>query len=108
MRRILQFLAALLCLPALAHTLVLVREKIIEANDLATSELFGNNGDGGDAFVQLLYPSGDTNAPATNQWSWTAAQFTPARRAALSQLAASAQWSNYVIVLDFEIGRAHV
>lgn len=100
MKRILPFLAAL---TLSAHTLILVDgPRIAAANALATSETFGNNGDGQPAFIQLLYPGGDTNAPLADCWSWTAATFTPARRAALAQLAASAQWSNHVRVLDFD------
>lgn len=87
-----------------AHTLVLVRwNRVGEANALATSAAFGFNGDGEPAFITRLYPTGDTNAPATNCWSWTAASFTPERRAALTQLASSPQWSEDVRVFDYDL-----
>ncbi len=101
--KLLPFLAALLCLEAVAHTLVLVRaNRMAEANALATSVAFGFNGDGGDAFVTILYPAGDTNATLTNCWTWTAATFTPARRAALSQLVAAPQWNEDVLIWDYD------
>lgn len=98
------FLAVALAQLLNAHTLVLVRwDHVDAANTLATSATFGFNGDGAPAFIARLYLGGNTNAPATNCWSWTAATFTPERRAALTSLANSPAWTNHVLVFDYDL-----
>lgn len=104
MKALIAFLVVATVVQTAAHTLVMVRAtRMAEANALATSEAFGFNGDGEPAFTQIVYPSGDTNAPTTNCWAWAAVAFTPTRRELLTLLSRSSQWTNDVQVFDFDI-----
>jgi hypothetical protein len=88
---------------AAAHTMVLIPwNDRAAANALAASEAFGNNGDGGEAFFQRVHPIGQPDAPDGECFTWTAASFSEAGRAALSQLAASPAWAGKIQVWDFD------
>jgi hypothetical protein len=84
------------------HTLVFIRyQRRAEANALANSPLFANNGD---AFEARLHPIGQPEAADADCWSWCCGSFSEAKRAALTVLAASLEWSGDVQVFDVDLG----
>jgi hypothetical protein len=83
------------------HTLVMVRySRMAEANALANSPLFANNGD---AFADKLFPVGNPSAPDADCWTWCAATYTPERRAALTMLSSSPEWASDCRVEDYDV-----
>ncbi|MFZ9371231.1 MAG: hypothetical protein ACO25M_05060 [Limnohabitans sp.] len=84
------------------HTLVLIRyPRRAEANALANSELFANNGN---AFEARLHPVGQPEAADADCWSWCCGVFSESKRAALATLAMAPEWVGDVQVFDADLG----